>query len=589
MKPRTKFEKRIVELKDSLPKEPPQGMTDWILEEYKEAVGFLQDNHSYYCGLCGNLNSIEEYMKPILEISLSSYANPCEFCSGKADRPCKPKPCKEGSRCYSLLDIKNSGQPLKVECPHCKKEIRLHVNRMTNLIKEFEACALITFEGIQLLRSFIFLFEYKEGKPVNILAENICNRWISENGTIRTTRKNMKYIKCRQRYKYINDKRNFETHKSSFLLLNDDKIYPGGYGISRFHYHDFHYKNLYNKLDIAPYLEKRGLGQLGYEEIKKFRQLDTEIFHNGCNIIQFIKYLIKYPFIETLVKQRDFNALYIFFTYHIEEIETIIPSYFISKRHNYKPDDLKLWIDMVLFYYKAGKDIRNPKLICPENLQEGHEKAQDNYSEFCERTEKKRKEEWERTRPRDIYWFIDHHPDEGLKCLNNDDYLYELEKIYGGFIPTFKYWVEEYVDETTGDIKTIIRCQSEYGNEWSEQQNDRYKEYFENIKGKFFNIEFGDSELTIKSLDSLEDYKEEGNIMHNCIETNGYAINPDSLVLSVKKDGKSVADVELSLRTFNILQCWGACNKPTPYKRHIEKLIKDNIHIIKERKEKDSQ
>ena len=60
-------------------------------------------------------------------------------------------------------------------------------------------------------------------------------------------------------------------------------------------------------------------------------------------------------------------------------------------------------------------------------------------------------------------------------------------------------------------------------------------------------------------------------------------IKKDSLILSVKKNNLRVADVEISLKTFKILQCWGPCNQPTPYRDKIEQLIKDNIHLIKER------
>lgn len=97
------------------------------------------------------------------------------------------------------------------------------------------------------------------------------------------------------------------------------------------------------------------------------------------------------------------------------------------------------------------------------------------------------------------------------------------------------------------------------------------------------NLEFGDDKLRIKSLDSWEEYHEEGKAMHNCVETNRYWRQTGSLILSVRKDGKRVADVQLNLKSFKIMQCGGPCNKKSKYEDRIRKLIEENIPLIQER------
>lgn len=85
--------------------------------------------------------------------------------------------------------------------------------------------------------------------------------------------------------------------------------------------------------------------------------------------------------------------------------------------------------------------------------------------------------------------------------------------------------------------------------------------------------------LTIKPISTVEDMINEGSNMHNCVGT--YWKRKKSLVLhALDENGKSVATIEVNLNTFEVPQCYAACNKQSPYREAITKVLTGN-HKIK--------
>lgn len=565
MEARTKFERRILELKDQLP-DPPEKLIKWAYSKYIQPVGFTSNGDIGYCGNCGKSFPITRVIGVYMSEMKARKKDPCGNC---------PRYKCEASYDYHTMTFsfnpKNCYSYTKVEdfifesyCPHCQEKLTMHYANKRVMERTVDVSALLIYKGIQTWRNLKLKYKFIKGKPRTYKYENVSTRWISEKGTVRTTK-----IK-----RWYND--HDDNGKPLHSLTTEDIV----------KYQNFYGKNLYPELELTPYLKIRGGDTIPFD--------DTSLFIEGEEKIIFLKYLIRYPFFETLFKQNDYEAIRTFLSCKEKEIKVVAPSFVIMKRHHYRPEDLRLWIDMVILYQKAGKDIRNPRFICPENLQKGHEEAQDLYNKLRESELRKGREEWERTRPRDIWWFLDHHPEELHKCVGNDDYLYKLAEQFGGLNPGWHLFYEEFFDDHTGEPITIIRYMNEQGfhqypafSEGYEepQQKERLNRQFEKVKGKFCGIEFCNDELTIKTLNSWDEYYEEGKTMHNCIESNGYWNKSKTLILSVRKGKEIVADVEVSLRTFKILQCWGPCNQSTPYREKIKKLIEENIHLIKERME----
>lgn len=106
---------------------------------------------------------------------------------------------------------------------------------------------------------------------------------------------------------------------------------------------------------------------------------------------------------------------------------------------------------------------------------------------------------------------------------------------------------------------------------------------FKELKSKFFGIEFSDGVINIRVLDSVMEFAEEGTAMHHCVFTNAYYLKENSLILSATIDGKRIETVEISLKTMEVMQSRGICNKNTEYHDRIIKLVNKNRQLIQQR------
>lgn len=106
---------------------------------------------------------------------------------------------------------------------------------------------------------------------------------------------------------------------------------------------------------------------------------------------------------------------------------------------------------------------------------------------------------------------------------------------------------------------------------------------FRKLKGCFIGLVFTDNEIEIKTLDSVDEYYEEGRTQHICVGSSQYYLKAESLVFSASIDGKTVATVEIDLKTLKVIQCRAACNKESEYKQRIEKAIASHRKEIQAR------
>ena len=117
----------------------------------------------------------------------------------------------------------------------------------------------------------------------------------------------------------------------------------------------------------------------------------------------------------------------------------------------------------------------------------------------------------------------------------------------------------------------------------------REKERRENIilfnkrMEKFFGLEITDGSITIRPLESISQFYQEGKVMHHCVYTNAYYKKEDCLILSARIGEKRIETIELSLKTFEIVQSRGACNQNTEYHDRIVGLVKQNVGLIRKR------
>ena len=102
-------------------------------------------------------------------------------------------------------------------------------------------------------------------------------------------------------------------------------------------------------------------------------------------------------------------------------------------------------------------------------------------------------------------------------------------------------------------------------------------------KSKFFDLKLSDGKIVVIPLKNLEEFQQEGEIMHHCVFSNEYYKKKDSLILSARIGKKHIETIEVNLKTFSIVQSRGACNQDTEYHERIIGLVKKNMNLIRQK------
>ena len=194
-----------------------------------------------------------------------------------------------------------------------------------------------------------------------------------------------------------------------------------------------------------------------------------------------------------------------------------------------------LWWDMLDSIIYLKKDVRNPSIVCPQNLHDAHDKwlkAADN---------KKKKMEDRMTKLRLI-------AEEKMQLR----YLEQAAK--------------------------------------AEEENKKKAEAMANVyiarRKQFFDIDIKDGAIDIQVLKSVQEFFEEGKEMGHCVFRNGYYdVNkkPNCLILSAKVNGQRMETIEVNLSDISVVQCQGHKNINSAFHDTILKLINDNLWQIESR------
>jgi len=99
-------------------------------------------------------------------------------------------------------------------------------------------------------------------------------------------------------------------------------------------------------------------------------------------------------------------------------------------------------------------------------------------------------------------------------------------------------------------------------------------------KGKFFDLAFGDSDITIKTLETVEEFMNEGDTLSHCVFSNEYYKNSDSLIMSARINNVPIETIEVSLKKMEVIQSRGMKNKATEYHDRILGLVRSNMNIL---------
>ena len=170
---------------------------------------------------------------------------------------------------------------------------------------------------------------------------------------------------------------------------------------------------------------------------------------------------------------------------------------------------------------KLGQDLRNPKIICPEDFMAAHDNATRKIEAIHEKERAAEQRRWE----------IERREREQQRQL----------------------------------------------------QRKKDAEDFIANKSKFFGLVITDEEIIVKVLESIDEYYNEGKTQGICVFGSGYYKKADTLKLSARIGDEIIETVEVDLRTLEVVQCHGKHNQDTEYHERIIDLVNKNANLIRER------
>lgn len=235
--------------------------------------------------------------------------------------------------CGRHFDYEGKGK--SVCCPHCGTRLQIKDTLKRTLKEAYYFSSLEVVEGLQVQRVFRLETTFRKGMPMEVDYWEACRLWLNAEGKLSVTARARTlgyYVDCFDWASEITLKRPTEVH----WLIADTYVYP-------------HYR-------LLPELKRNGMkGKLP-----------------DCHPMKLMKAVLTDSRMETILKSKDLHAVS-YFVHRPLELDRCWQSYKVATRHHYRPSDMGLWVDTIRLLEQCGKDICNPKYICPQNLRAEHD------------------------------------------------------------------------------------------------------------------------------------------------------------------------------------------------------------------------
>lgn len=223
-------------------------------------------------------------------------------------------------------------------CPKCGEKLKFdNIGKYYNDRWYYQIVT--THENMQVVRIFISDNTLTRGKKSIHSMQEVVQHWIGQDGkkyTIMAPRNDFGYYYDNWRHGALE----FRTKSKRFNLCS--KIYVC---------------KTYPKVKVLPILKRNGFKR-GFHGM-----LPQDLFVN----------LLKDNKIETLYKAKQFNLVEKTITGDLD-VKKLWSSLKIVIKTDYKISNIKDWKDYVDLLEYFGKDLKNPKYVCPDNLNHEHNK-----------------------------------------------------------------------------------------------------------------------------------------------------------------------------------------------------------------------
>ena len=251
--------------------------------------------------------------------------------------------CTECGKVFEAKESDLSYSLMGVNCPCCGKHLKVQGNRKRVYSPQSMYFTIITtIGGFQVLRHFVASKSCRVGQPAKFELREAVQNWISPKGieVIMARLTNCSYGAYDQ------------WSWSSDMAIRNDYYMLGKYHI---------WANNIKTIRLLPKLKYAGI---------------DDNYHGITPDILF-RMLLRYPFVETLIKQGD-KELLDYMEQNISQVGKYWPSLKIARRHGFKVNaktDLRMYFDYLEMSDAIGRDMRSPKYLCPKNLRKAHDEV----------------------------------------------------------------------------------------------------------------------------------------------------------------------------------------------------------------------
>ena len=223
-------------------------------------------------------------------------------------------------------------------CPNCDNKLKYHSQKRIDKEATYFAI-LITKKGMQVVRMFLITKYFKKKQQPSFSFNEVMQHWIALDGRMETLNKPVNSMS----YYYdlwSSGELEIRTPSRAHNLRCDIQPYK-----------------IYPVRRVLPILKRNGFK--GY-------------FHGLCPQKLF-NLLLTSNIAETFFKTRQFKLLKSI-KHSTDNIERYWKSIRICMRYNYIVKDATIWFDYLNLLEYFGKDLLNPKYVCPVDLFSEHDK-----------------------------------------------------------------------------------------------------------------------------------------------------------------------------------------------------------------------
>lgn len=204
-------------------------------------------------------------------------------------------------------------------------------------------------QGWQVIRTFFVDRQNEKGTPTQYRIDEVYQNWISPDGEEVILGKS--YARG---VNYMNWKYN-----SDFTVRHHNAKANGYYAFDDVF--DVRNNHFYPRFSIIRKLRRNGWN-------KRIESLPY------VSMAECMKTLLTSNQAETIVKQGQYDVFLYMVRKELRELE-YMKTLNICHRNNYIITDASIFFDYLELMKNLGKDLRNPKFVCPDNLYKAHEKA----------------------------------------------------------------------------------------------------------------------------------------------------------------------------------------------------------------------